>query len=94
MDYLIRKNVKERGLAMSYYDNDKKKTDLRHGNNIYRACLSKKKYTSYDFAVQMAAKYTEMFGKKQYVYYCPYCFNYHITSLPRIKEEKKGENNV
>lgn len=70
--------------------NDKHKThkpqDLRHGNNIYRACLSKRKYKSYDFAVQMAAKYTEMFGKKQYVYYCPYCFHYHITSLPRKKE--------
>lgn len=57
--------------------------DLRHGVNLYRSCLSKKRYNSLAKAKKYAEKYTEMFGKQQYVYYCPYCFGYHITSHPR-----------
>ena len=65
--------------------------DLRHGNNLYRACLSKRKYRTEEKATEYAAKYTEQFGKKQYVYYCPYCFNFHITSAPRTKKEKTND---
>ena len=56
--------------------------DLRYGNNLYRACLSKRRYNKENKAKKYAEKYTEMFGKQQYVYYCPYCFGYHITSSP------------
>lgn len=62
--------------------------DLRHGNNLYRACLSKRKYDTEAKAKAFADKYTEQYGVKQYVYYCPYCFGFHITSLPRKKKRE------
>lgn len=65
-----------------------KNKDLRHGNNMYRACLSKVRYKTETFAQERAKFYSTKYGKPQYVYYCPYCFGYHITSVPR---ERKGE---
>lgn len=58
-------------------------SDLRHGNNMYRACLAKRRYRTKEYADKMAEFYTEKYGKQQYVYYCPYCFGYHLTSTPR-----------
>lgn len=57
--------------------------DLRHGNNLYRSCLSKRRYKTYRRALLQAQKFTEKFGKEQYVYWCSYCNGYHITSTPR-----------
>lgn len=100
MDRLAKRTVEERGLIMDDYKKkfngtprEHKPQDLRHGNNIYRACLSKKKYHDYNFALKKAEELTKLFGKKHYVYYCPYCFKYHMTTLPRRDEDKKGENN-
>ena len=72
---------------MRDYNNDRKASsrskDLRHGNNMYRACLSKVRYKSEAIAQERAKMYSEKYDKPQYVYYCPYCFGYHITSTPR-----------
>lgn len=57
--------------------------DLRHGKNLYRSCLSKRRYNSYTKALTKAKEFTEKFGKEQYVYWCEYCRGYHITSTPR-----------
>ena len=64
-------------------------TDLSHGKNLYRSCLSKRRYRTYHYALEQAKKYTEKYGKKQYVYWCEYCNGYHITSTPR-KEGQHG----
>ena len=65
--------------------------DLRYGKNLYRACLSKIQYKTYDYAMKKAQYYEKKFNKPQYVYWCDYCGGYHITSKARCgKEENYG----
>lgn len=37
----------------------------------------------------MAIHMTEKFGKIQYVYWCPFCHGYHLTTL-RQKDEREA----
>lgn len=63
--------------------------DLRHGNNLYRACLSKVKYRTLKYAELKAKQFTKKYGKPQYVYYCKYCQGYHLTTSTKyLKKEK------
>lgn len=57
--------------------------DYKHGKNLYRMCLSKRKFKTKEYAEKAAEYNTKKYGVQQYVYYCPYCFNYHLTTIPR-----------
>lgn len=74
-------NSKDYDKSRKYFSNKSK--DLKHGNNLYRACVSKRRYRTIEYAQKMAKIFTEKYGTPQYVYYCPYCFGYHLTSSPR-----------
>lgn len=63
--------------------------DLRHGKNIWRTCRNKIRYATYDYAIKKALKYTKKYEKAQYVYWCPFCYGYHITGTPQKDERER-----
>lgn len=63
--------------------------DLKYGKNVWRSCRHKVRYVTYDYAIKKALKYTEKYMKAQYVYWCPFCHGYHITSVPQRNERER-----
>lgn len=44
--------------------------DYRHGINLYRSCLSKRKYKTREIAQEFADRYTAEYNRPQFVYWC------------------------
>lgn len=63
--------------------------DLSYGKNVWRSCRHKLRYATYNYAIKRALKYTEKYMKAQYVYWCPFCHGYHITSVPQRNERER-----
>ena len=61
--------------------------DYRHGINLYRSCLSKRKYKTREIAQEFADKYTAEYNRPQFVYWCKYCGGYHPTCSKRYIRE-------
>lgn len=53
---------------------------------MYKMCLKKKFYPSWDSACKVADKVLSERGVKLRVYYCPLCHRYHLTS--RLDDEE------
>ncbi len=51
-----------------------------------KSCMRKRKYRSFESAVQYAKKYDEKYGVKNRVYFCNICGYFHLTT----KEEKQN----
>ena len=56
-----------------------------NGLQLYNGCLRKKRYFGYKQAMRVARKCMKEHKNcgQLYVYACPYCENYHITSHPK-----------
>ena len=61
-----------------------------NAEQMYKMCFHKKKYRTLNYAIKVAKELTEKFGKRQYVYLCPLCLNYHMTT--HKQEGTKYEN--
>ena len=57
--------------------------DYRHGRNLYRSCLSKRKYKTREIAQEFADKYTAEYGN-----WCKYRDGYHLTCSKKYIREK------
>lgn len=51
--------------------------------NMYKMCLRKVKYKTQQYAEEKAKEYEEKYNIKHYVYFCPLCGNYHLTTKQR-----------
>lgn len=47
---------------------------------MLKMCLRKKKYRDLKLAKNAAKYATDKYGKLHYVYLCPLCLNYHLTT--------------
>ena len=46
---------------------------------FYRHCLRKGKYSTLAFAKKIGKKIHKEKGVHLYIYFCPFCQNYHLT---------------
>lgn len=51
--------------------------DAKH---MHTMCLRKRAYKTRKYAIKKAEEFSKYFNVKYYVYYCPLCFNYHLTT--------------
>ena len=51
-----------------------------NAKHMLKMCLGKKAYKTPDFAKNIAKICSEKYGKPYYVYKCPLCFKYHLTT--------------
>ena len=62
-------------------------------NYLYKSCFHKKCYTTLEFAKEKAIQFKEMFNKDYYIYLCPVCLNYHLTTHKRKGVKYLNETN-
>lgn len=55
-------------------------------------CTGKKKYVSRQAAKQGAKNIQRTFGKKQHIYECSFCPNWHLTSSSESREGARVRN--
>lgn len=46
---------------------------------MYGSCLRKRVYRTYNYALSEAERLGKQNGVELFVYWCPYCHNYHLT---------------
>ena len=55
-------------------------TEHVHGFEVYKSCISKKRWVSEHDANKWAKNFAARFGKQQHAYYCRFCEGYHLTT--------------